>query len=115
MRRSRTAAVAQVRRARLILMLDGGASRSAIKHELRCDSRFISTWGRRFAQERLSGLFAHHPGRTPKRDGAEGTGVGLHAQAQAARRFDSLEQTNGRGCSRCRTRTNGLIPRHGFP
>ena len=39
MRRSRTAAVAQVRRARLILMLDGGASRSAIKHELRYDLR----------------------------------------------------------------------------
>ena len=68
MQRSRMAAVAQVRRARLILMLDAGASWSAIKRELRCDSRFISTWGSRFAQERLSGLFARHPGRAPKRD-----------------------------------------------
>ena len=43
LQRSRTAAVAQVRRARLILLLDEGQSWSAIKDELRCDSRFIST------------------------------------------------------------------------
>jgi len=70
LQRSRTAAVAQVRRARLVVLLDESASWSAIKRELRCDSRFIATWGERFARERLSGLFAHHPGRAPKRDPA---------------------------------------------
>ena len=44
MQRSRTMAVGQVRRARLILLLDEGASRAAIMSELRCDSRFITTW-----------------------------------------------------------------------
>jgi hypothetical protein len=43
MQRSRTMAVGQVRRARLILLLDHGASREAIMNELRCDSRFITT------------------------------------------------------------------------
>jgi transposase len=55
----------------LILMLDAGASWSAIKRELRCDSRFIATWGKRFVRERLGGLFARHAGRAPKRDPAK--------------------------------------------
>ena len=70
LQRSRTSAVAQVRRARLILLLDGGRSWLTIKRELRCDSRFISTWGSRFVQSRLGGLFARHPGRAPTRDPA---------------------------------------------
>ena len=53
LQRKRTAAMAQVRRARLILMLDDGASRDTIKSELKCDSRFIATWKTRFAGERL--------------------------------------------------------------
>jgi transposase len=68
LRRSRTTAAAQVRRARLILLLDQGASWSAIKRELGCDSRFIATWGKRFVHERLAGLIARHAGRAPKRD-----------------------------------------------
>lgn len=71
LQRSRTAAVAQVRRARLILLLDEGASWSAIKRELGCDSRFIATWGGRFVEQRLAGLFARHPGRAPLRDPAK--------------------------------------------
>lgn len=71
LQRSRTAAVAQVRRARLILLLDEGASWSAIKQELRCDSRFIATCGNRFVEQRLAGLLARHPGRAPLRDPAK--------------------------------------------
>ena len=71
LRRSQSAAAASVRRARLILMLDEGQSWSAIKRELGCDSRFISTWGGRFVQSRLGGLFARHPGRAPTRDPAK--------------------------------------------
>jgi transposase len=66
--RSRTMAVGQVRRARLILLLDEGASRETIMSELRCDSRFIATWKTRFAADRLAGLYARHPGRAPRRD-----------------------------------------------
>jgi len=68
MQRSRTMAVGQVRRARLILLLDHRASREAIMNELRCDSRFITTWKTRFASERLAGLYGRHPGRAPRRD-----------------------------------------------
>ncbi|KMQ80360.1 putative transposase [Candidatus Burkholderia pumila] len=68
MQRSRTMAVGQVRRARLILLLDEGASRGAIMNELRCDSRFIATWQTHFADERLVGLYGRHPGRAPRRD-----------------------------------------------
>jgi transposase len=68
MQRSRTMAVGQVRRARLILLLDEGSSRAAIMKELRCDSRFITTWQTRFADERLAGLSGRHPGRAPRQD-----------------------------------------------
>ncbi|MGF6483119.1 hypothetical protein [Paraburkholderia sp. JPY419] len=55
MQRSRTMAVGQVRRARLILLLDEGASRGAIMSELRCDSRFITTWQTGSVAVRMSG------------------------------------------------------------
>ncbi len=37
-------------------------------NELRCDSRFITTWQTRFAGERLAGLYGRHPSRAPRRD-----------------------------------------------
>src|SRR5574340_1268991 len=68
LQRKRTAAVAQVRRAKLILLLDEGASRDAIMDGLSCDSRFIATWKARFTEERLAGLYGRHPGRAPRRN-----------------------------------------------
>ena len=68
MQRSRTMPAGEVRRARLVLLLDAGATRQAIMDELRCDSRFISTWKGRFDEGRLAGLYARHPGRAPRRD-----------------------------------------------
>src|SRR6187399_1809082 len=69
LQRSRTAAVAQVRRARLILLLDEGQPWSAIKQELRCDSRFISTWGGRFVQARLGARVLERTLKHKPRDG----------------------------------------------
>jgi len=66
LQRKRAAPVAQVRRAKLILLLDAGLSREAIMSALGCDSRFIATWKARFSQERLAGLYARHPGRAPR-------------------------------------------------
>jgi hypothetical protein len=43
LQRKRTAPEAQVRRAKLILLLDDGESRDAIMNTLGCDSRFIAT------------------------------------------------------------------------
>ena len=64
--RSHTMRVSDVRRAKLILMLDSGDSRDAIMNKLECDSRFISRWSSRFLSERLAGMYARHPGRAPK-------------------------------------------------
>lgn len=64
--RSRTVRAADVRRAKLILMLEDGESRDTIMQRLQCDSRFISRWSSRFVSERLAGMYARHPGRQPK-------------------------------------------------
>jgi transposase len=68
LQRKHAAPVAQVRRAKLILLLDEGVSRDAIMEALGCDSRFIATWKSRFVEERLAGLYARHPGRAPRRN-----------------------------------------------
>ena len=67
LQRRRNAPVAQVRRAKLILMLDEGTSRAAIKTGIGCDSRFITTWSKRFVADRLAGLYGRHAGRAPRR------------------------------------------------
>src|SRR6266850_4937720 len=69
--RSRTLPAGEVRRARLILMLAEEKSYQMIQAELPCDATFIVRWKQRFLQDRLSGLYARHPGRavekrTPK-------------------------------------------------
>jgi transposase len=63
--RSRTVRAADVRRAKLILMLEDGEPRDSIMQRLECDSRFISRWSSRFLSERLAGMYARHPGRAP--------------------------------------------------
>jgi len=69
--RSRTVGAACVRRARLILMLEGGESRDAIMSKLGCDSRFIARWSSKFLAERLAGMYARHPGSAPKQPPAK--------------------------------------------
>src|SRR5260370_6835780 len=69
--RSRTLPAGEVRRSRLILMLAEGKSYQTIQAELPCDATFVVRWKQRFLKDRLSGLYARHPGRavqkrTPK-------------------------------------------------
>src|SRR6266496_1794047 len=69
--RSRTLPAGEVRRARLLLMLAEGMSYQTIQAELPCDATFVVRWKQRFLKDRLSGLYARHPGRavqkrTPK-------------------------------------------------
>jgi hypothetical protein len=64
--RSRTIRAGDAHRARLILMLEDGASRESIMQTLGCDSRFIARWSVRFVAERLAGMYGRHPGRAPK-------------------------------------------------
>jgi transposase len=68
--RSRTAPAADVKRARLIMMVDEGLSWSAIAERLPCSPDYINRWKRRFEQERVAGLYARHRGSEPAEDSA---------------------------------------------
>jgi transposase len=68
--RSRSAPAADVKRARLIMMLDEGLSWSAISAQLPCTPDYISRWKKRFEAERLGGLYARHRGRAPNKGAA---------------------------------------------
>lgn len=69
--RSRVAAAADVKRARLIMMLEDGLSWSAICERLPCTADYISRWKKRFERERLAGLYARHQGSAPADDTAK--------------------------------------------
>jgi transposase len=51
------------RRARLILLLADGHTWSEIRSKLDCSDSYIDRWSKRFAAERLAGLFGRHAGR----------------------------------------------------
>lgn len=53
----------EARRARLILLLDEGHTWADIREKLACNDAFISRWSKRFADERLAGLFSRHAGQ----------------------------------------------------
>jgi transposase len=55
----------EARRARLILLLDAGHTWASIREKLDCTDSFIDRWGKRFAAERLGGLFSRHAGQLP--------------------------------------------------
>jgi transposase len=69
--RSRAAPAADVKRARLIVMLDEGLSWNAIGERLPCTPDYISRWKSRFERERLAGLYARHRGSAPAEDAAK--------------------------------------------
>jgi transposase len=66
--RSRAAPAADVKRARLIMLLDEGLSWSMIGERLPCTPDYINRWKRRFERERLGGLYARHLGSVPAED-----------------------------------------------
>lgn len=51
------------RHARLILLLAEGLTWAEIRGKLDCSDSYINRWSRRFAADRLAGLFARHAGR----------------------------------------------------
>jgi transposase len=69
--RSRAAPAADVKRARLIMMLDEGLSWSVIGEQLPCTPDYISRWKRRFERERMAGLYARHRGSEPAEHAAQ--------------------------------------------
>src|SRR5688500_4660966 len=51
------------RHARLILLLTEGSTWAQIRAKLDCSDSYIDRWSKRFAADRLAGLFARHTGR----------------------------------------------------
>src|SRR4249919_364412 len=51
------------RHARLILLLSEGRTWAEIRAKLDCSDSYIDRWSKRFAADRLAGLFARHAGR----------------------------------------------------
>ena len=51
------------RHARLILLLSQGLTWAEIRAKLDCSDSYIDRWSKRFANDRLAGLFARHAGR----------------------------------------------------
>jgi transposase len=61
----------EARRARLILLLEGGHTWADLRDRLACNDDFIARWSKRFTADRLAGLFSRHAGQpatklTPK-------------------------------------------------
>jgi transposase len=53
------------RHARLILLLTEGSTWAQIRAKLDCSDSYIDRWSKRFAADRLAGLFARHTERKP--------------------------------------------------
>jgi len=56
---------------RLVLLLEAGHAWAEIREQLDCNDAFIDRWSKRFAAERLAGLFSRRAGQlastlTPK-------------------------------------------------
>lgn len=64
--RSRKGRAEEARIARVILLLADGTPYSEIQRKVGCSAPFISKWKKRFAQERLAGLYTRHEGRKVK-------------------------------------------------
>src|SRR6266705_3079357 len=69
--RSRVSPAADVKRARLMIMLDDGLSWKSISKPLPCSPDYINRWRRRFDEDRLGGLYARHRGRAPAKNEAK--------------------------------------------
>src|SRR5271167_137422 len=68
--RSRRLPAAQVKRARMLLLLDDGLSWNAVSAQTPCSPDFIARWKRRFERDRLAGLHARHRGKRPAQGAA---------------------------------------------
>jgi len=60
---ARNARADVARHARLILLLADGLTWADVRAKLDCSDSYIDRWSKRFAADRLSGLFARHAGR----------------------------------------------------
>src|SRR5437660_12892151 len=69
--RSRVSPAADVKRARLMIMLDDGVSWKSVSKQLPGSPDYINRWRRGFDEDRLGGLYARHRGRALGENAAE--------------------------------------------
>src|SRR5712691_6177149 len=62
---SRSGRAEDARRARLVLLLAEGHTWDDICDRLPCSRGFIDSWSKRFAAERVAGLYSRHRGQNP--------------------------------------------------
>ena len=65
--RSRTGRAEDARRARVIVMLADGYTWDQVCDRLECSRGFVASWSRRFAEQRLAGLYSRHQGQAARR------------------------------------------------
>jgi len=60
---SRTDRAEDARRARLILLLADGHTWDEASERIDCSRGFVASWTRRFAEQRIAGLYSRHVGQ----------------------------------------------------
>jgi transposase len=60
---SRTDRAEDARRARLILLLAEGHTWDEVSERIECSRGFVASWSKRFAEQRLAGLYSRHLGQ----------------------------------------------------
>jgi transposase len=60
---SRTGRAEDARRARLILLLTDGHTWDEASEQIECSRGFVASWTRRFAEQRIAGLYSRHMGQ----------------------------------------------------
>src|ERR1043165_6084045 len=92
--RGQSCSAAQVRRARLILLIDAGERFNVIRTKLGCDTDFVARWKSRFLADRVAGLFSRLLAALPARRVSVKRRAFLNGRYRKNQRcFDSLEST----------------------
>src|SRR5216684_2178195 len=60
---SRTDRAEDARRARLILLLAQGHTWDEVSERIECSRGFVASWSKRFAEQRIAGLYSRHLGQ----------------------------------------------------
>ena len=91
---SRTDRAEDARRARLILLLADGHTWDEASERIECSRGFVASWSKRFAEQRIAGLFSRHIGQvaTVLTPGVGGQDPGEHsARTQCRHALDDAQ------------------------
>jgi len=87
---SRTDRAEDDRRARLILLLAEGHMSDEASERIDCNRGFAASWNKRFAEQRIAGLFSRHTGQVATVLTAE-LGANIGGDAPRTEQLDALD------------------------